>query len=135
MGRKGWKTVATRAGWFEVTSTSVQWPKVNGKLDDACLKPQPRVRGRWQDAPALVGRWKRGVARAADSPFSATVRSLEAALAALGPEESVVKIEIAGARDKVARLEQAIAAMGDFKGGREDTLVAALKRAQKDAQD
>ena len=72
-------------------------PKVKGKLDDAHLKPQPRVCGRWQDAPAPVGRWKRGVARAADCPFSAKVRSLEAALAALGSEESIAKTEIASA--------------------------------------
>ena len=112
----------------------------------------------WQDV-APTGRWKRGGvgARPADSP-STKVRSLEAALAALGPEESVAKTEIAGAlkrvreqevasvrvdpdakvvaaREKVARLEQAIAAMGDFKGPEMDTLVTALKHAQKDAQE
>ena len=85
-------------------------------------------------------------------------RSVEAALAAFGPEESAAKTEIASAlkrvreqevasvrvdpdakvvaaRDKVARLEQAIAAMEDFKGAEMDTLVSALKRAQKDAQE
>ena len=78
-------------------------------------------------------------------------------LAAFGSEESVAKIEIASAlkrvreqevasvrvdpdakvvaaRDKVARSEQAIAAM-DFKGAEMDTVVSALKRAQKDAQE
>ena len=78
--------------------------------------------------------------------LSTKVRSLEAALAALGPEESVAKTEIAGAlkrvreqevesvrvdpdakvvaaRDKVARPDQPIAAMGDFKGPEMDTLV------------
>ena len=133
----------------------MQWPKVNGKLDDSNLKPQSRVRGRWQDAPAPVGRWKRGVrVRAADSPFSAKVCCLEAALAALGPEESVAKTEIASAlkrvreqevasvrvdpdakvvaaRDIVARLEQAIAAMGDFKGPEMDTRLSAETSAER----
>ena len=88
---------------------------------------------------------------------STKVSSLEAALAALGPEESVAKTKIAAlkrvreqevaslrvdpdvkvvaVRDKVPRLEQAIAAMEDFKGPEMDTLVTALKRAQKDAQE
>ena len=53
-------------------------------------------------------RWKRGVgARAADSPFSAKARSLEAALAALGPEESVAKTEIASAVKRVREQEVA----------------------------
>ena len=38
-------------------------------------------------------------------------------------------------RDKVTRLEQAIAAMVDLKGPAMDALVAALKRAQQDAQE
>ena len=57
---------------------------------------------------ALVGRWKRGVgAGAADSPFPAKARSLEAALAALGPEESVAKTEIASALKRVRKQEVA----------------------------
>ena len=163
MVRRGWSAIPAPSGWYEVIRgprpPSVQWPKGNGKFDDTGLKPEPRVRGRWQHVVAPTGRWKRGGvgARAADSP-STKVRSLEAALAALGPEESVAKTQIAGAlkrvreqevasvrvdpdarvvaaRDKVARLEQAIAAMGDFKGPEMDTLATALKRAQKDAQE
>ena len=89
---------------------------------------------------------------------SSKVRSLEAALAALGPEESSAKTEIglalkqvreqataqvafdpearmAAGHNKVARLEQAIAAMGDLKGPAMDALVTALKRAQQEAQE
>ena len=74
------------------------------------------------------------------------------------PEESSAKAEIAGASkrvreqevasvrvvpdaklvaavDRVARLEQAVAATGDFKGAEMDTLVSLLKREQKDAQE
>ena len=39
------------------------------------------------------------------------------------------------ARDKVARLEQAIAAMGNYQGPELDVLVAALKKAQKESQE
>ena len=38
-------------------------------------------------------------------------------------------------KNRVARLEQAVAAMGDFKGAALDALVVALKRAQRDAQE
>ena len=83
---------------------------------------------------------------------------LEAVLAALGPEESTAKTEItvalqrareqdtpqvrfdpearvAAGRARVARLEQAISALGDMKGPPMDALVVALKRAQQDAQE
>ena len=43
--------------------------------------------------------------------------------------------KVVAAWDKVARLEQAIASMEDFKGAEMDGLVAALKRVQKDAQE
>ena len=61
MCRKGWNTVATSAGWFEVIRgphpPSVQWPKANVKLDKSNLKPQSRVRGRWQ-LPRQRKRWR-----------------------------------------------------------------------------
>ena len=83
-----------------------------------------------------------------------TVRSK--LLAALGPEDSSAKTELEGAlkraktqestptrvdpdarvgatRDRVARLEQAISAMGNSQGPEMDVLVASLKKAQRDA--
>ena len=80
------------------------------------------------------GRWNRG-----DSQRSAKIRILAGALAALGPEDSSAKTELEGAlkrakaqegtptridpdarvgaaRERVARLEQAIAAMGNCQG-------------------
>ena len=75
---------------------SLQWPKVNRKLD-LNLKPQSHD-----------GRTPRHmVVRAADSPFSAKARSLEAVLAAVGPEESVAKTEIASALKRVREQEVA----------------------------
>ena len=161
MPRRGWSAVPTPAGWFEVIRgprpPSVQWPpgKGKGKKEDVSVQSVPR--GRWQQgAQSQGGRWKRGPN--ATSQSSPKVRSLEAALAALGPEESSAKTEIglalkrvreqataqvvfdpearmAAGRDKVARLEQAIAAMGDLKGPAMDALVTALKRAQQEAQE
>ena len=43
--------------------------------------------------------------------------------------------KVVAARDKVARLEQAIAAMWDSRGIEMDTLISAIKREQKDAQE
>ena len=54
------------------------------------------------------------------------VREQEVASFRVDPDAKVV-----AARDKVARLEQAIAAMGDFKGAKMDTLLKVLKRARK----
>ena len=45
------------------------------------------------------------------------------------------KARMAAGRDKVARLEQAIAATRDLKGPAMDALVTALKRAQQNAQE
>ena len=117
MPRRGWSAVPTPAGWFEVIRgprpLSVQWPlgKGKGKKEDVSVQSVPH--GRWQQgAQSQGGRRKR----------STKVRSLEAALAALDPEESsrvreqataqVVfdpEARMAAGRDKVARLEQAIA--------------------------
>ena len=89
MCRKGWNTVATPAGWFEVIRgprpPSVQWPKVNVKLDKSNLKPQSRVRGRWQDRHLLV----------------------VGTLAALDPEHSFAKTEIGSALKWVREQEVA----------------------------
>ena len=85
------------------------------------------------------------------------MRSLEAALAALGPEDSFAKIEVESAlrrakqgipvacvdpdirvlaaRERVSRLERALAAMEDFEGPEALSLRTALKRAQEDAQE
>ena len=144
MPRKGWSVMPTPAGWFEVIRgprpPSVQWPpgKGKGKTEDSSV--QPAARGRWQHGlQTQVGRWKRGGGHVAATQSSSKVRSLEAALAALGPEESSAKTEItvalqrareqdtpqvrfdpearvAAGRDRVARLEQAISVLGDLKG-------------------
>ena len=78
---------------------------------------------------------------------SSKVRSLEAALVALGPEDSSAKTKVAAvltrareqetpqvwfdpdakvavARDRAARLQTAIAAMGDIEGAEMDALKA-----------
>ena len=83
---------------------------------------------------------------------------LAGALASLGPEDSSAKTEFEGAlkrakaqegaptridpdarvgaaRERVARLEQAIAAMGNCQGPELDMLIISLKKAQKDAQE
>ena len=119
---------------------------VGPQVRSGASSPQGRVR-------CAVGRWNKGdrVAR------SAKVRSLVGALAALGPEELYARMEIEGAlkraeadstpnrvdpdarvdaaRDRVARLEQAIAAMGNFLGPEMDVLVASSKKAQKESQE
>ena len=118
--------------WFEVIRSSTRPPgKGKGKED---IGAQSVPRGRWQQA-AQGGRWKGPIAT---SQSSSKVRSLEAAMAAMGPEEST-KTEIALAlkrvreqetahvvfdpearmavgRDTVVRLEQVLAAMEDLKG-------------------
>ena len=64
--------------------------KGKGK-EDVSVQSVPR--GRWQQgAQSQGGRWKRGPN--ATSQSSSKVRSLEAALATLGPEESSAKTEI-----------------------------------------
>ena len=161
MPRKGWSVMPTPAGWFEVIRgprpPSVQWPPSKGKGKTEDPSAQAVARGRWQHGQTQVGRWKRG-GHVATPQSSSKVRSLEAALAALGPEESTAKTEItvalqrareqdtppvrfdpeakvAAGRARVARLEQAISALGDMKGPPMDALVVALKRAQQDAQE
>ena len=78
-------------------------------------------------------------------------------MAALGPEDCATKIELAAlkrakeqdsvldkrdpdtrmavARERVSRLEKALTALGDFDGVEVESLRAALKRAQKEAQE
>ena len=78
--------------------------KGKGKKEDVGVQSVPR--GRWQQgAQSQGGRWKRGPN--ATSQSSSKVRSLEAALAALGPEESSAKTEIGLALKRVR--EQATA--------------------------
>ena len=158
MPRKGWSVMPTPAGWFEVIRgprpPSVQWPPAKGKGKTE-YPVQAVARGRWQHGQTQVGRWKRGRDHIASTQSSWKVRSLDAALAALGPEESPGKTEItvalqrareqntpqvrfdpearvAAGRARVARLEQAISALGDMKGPPMDV---ALRRSQQDAQE
>ena len=102
MPRKGWSAVPTPAGWFEV---------IRG------LRPPGKGKGQerrlvsfhvavWQQgAQILLGRWKRGPI--ATSQSSSKVRSLEAAMATLGLEESSAKTEIALAFEYVIKHETA----------------------------
>ena len=144
MPRRGW-TPADSAGWVQI----LRGPRPPAPMWPTRTKPQPVA------ATPTQGRWKRtnGGDR---SP--AKVRSLEAALAALGPEDCATKNEletalkrakeqpslqvrtdpdtkIAAARERVSRLEKAITALGDFDGVEVENLKAALKRAQKEAQE
>ena len=125
----------------------MQWPKGKGKGNqDVQQRPEasgPRPGG----ARFSGGRWNRG-----DSQRSAKIRSLVGALAALGPEDSSAKTELEGAlkraktqestptrvdpdarvgaaRDRVARLEQAISAMGNSQGPEMDGSRAILAQA------
>ena len=83
MPRKGWSVMPTPAGWFEVIRgprpPSVQWPpsKGKGKTEDPSVQ--------------AVGR---GAVILPPPQSSSKIPSLEAALAALGPEESTAKTEI-----------------------------------------
>ena len=100
------------------------------------------------------GRWNRGDR----STESEKIRSFFGALAALGPEDTSAKTEMkvalkrakaqesvparvdpgarmGAARDKVARLEQAIATTGNCQGRELDVLFAALKKAKKESQE
>ena len=137
MPRKGWSSIPVSDGWLQVLRgprpPAAKWPRAS--------KPQP------------TGHAKLGPVT---SSSQSKVRSLEAALAALGPDDSTTKAEVeaalrrakqggvvtrvdpdtrvAAARERVARLERALAAMGDIEGPEVSILRTALKRAQKDAQ-
>ena len=152
MPRRGWSAVPTPAGWFEVIRgprpLSVQWPKGKGKgkLDNGANVNLQSGAG----SGCPVGRWKRGGVGVPQS--SSKVRSLEAALVASAKTEVAAALtrakeqattqvrfdpdaKVAAARDRAARLQTAIGALGDIEGAEMDALKAALKRALKDAQE
>ena len=160
MVRRGWSAIPAPAGWYEIIRgprpPSVQWPKKGkgkGNQDDVGVQHRGGAGIPGSGARVPGGRWNRG-----DSQRSAKIRSLAGALAALGPEDSSAKTELEGAlkrakaqegaptrfdpdarvgaaRERVARLEQAIAAMGNCQGPELDMLITSLKKAQKDAQE
>ena len=142
MVRRGWSAVATPAGWYEIIRgprpPSVQWPKGKGKGNQDVQQRAEASGPRPGGARFSGGLWNRG-----DSQRSTKIRSLGGALAALGPEDSSAKTELEGAlkrakaqestptrvdpdarvgaaRDRVARLEQAISAMGNSQGPKMD---------------
>ena len=150
MVRRGWSAVATPAGWYEIIRgprpPSVQWPKGKGKGNQHVQQRAEASGPRPGGARFSGGLWNRG-----DSQRSTKIRSLVGALAALGPEDSSAKTELEGAlkrakaqestptrvdpdarvgaaRDRVARLEQAISAMGNSQGPKMDVLVASLRK-------
>ena len=133
MQRKGWSSIPVSDGWLQVLRgpqpPAAKWPRAS--------KPQP------------TGHAKLGPVT---SSSQTKVRSLEAAL---GPDDLTTKAEVetalrrakqggvvtrvdpdtrvAAARERVTRLERALAAMGDIKGPEVSIFRTALKRAQKDA--
>ena len=128
MGRKGWSSVATPAGWFEVIRgprpPSVQWPKGNGKFDDTGLKPEET--SPWPLAGCRTD-WslEERRSRCPTSRFSINEGpQFGTALAVLGPEESVAKTEIAGALKRVR--EQEVASVRD-----PDKVVAAREKVAR----
>ena len=125
MPRKGWSSIPVSDGWLQVLRgprpPAAKWPRAS--------------------KPPSVG--------PATNQSHAKVRSLEAALAALGPDDSTTKAEVeavlrrakegcvvtrvdpdtrvAAARERVARLERALAAMEDSEGPEVTSLRTALK--------
>ena len=81
------------------------------------------------------GRWNRGF------PEDTSVKKeIEGALKRAEAQESAAAradpdTRTGAASDKVARLEQAIAAMRNYQGPELDVLVAALKKAQKESSE
>ena len=139
MPRRGWSAFPVSDGWVQVLRgprpPAAKWPMAPKQHSVASGHSKPTTAGQTQTK----------------------VRSLEAALAALGPEESVAKAEVesalqrakqgsrvtrldpdtkvAVARERVAWLERTLAAMGDFEGPEVASLRTALKQAQKEAKE
>ena len=140
MPRRGW-TPADSAGWVQILRGPHPQHQCGRRERSHSLLPRHLPQGRWKRT--------NGGDR---SP--AKVRSLQAALAALGPGNCATKIEfetalkrakeqpslqvrmdpdtkIPPARERVSRLEKAITALGNFDGVEVENLKAALKRAHR----
>ena len=144
MVRRGWRSVATPSGWYEVIRgprpPSVQWPLA------------PKGKGRGKEKPVLVPRAPQKVPQKAQQ--QSKVGRLEAALHALGQEQSSVRASleealksakaevpkfvhpqqrVAEASARVERLEAALKVLGEDDPDAEPWKVA-LKRAKVQAQ-
>ena len=158
MPRRGWSTIATPGGWFEVIRgprpPSVQWPvaakgtgKGKGKEKPAGSAAEKKGDGKRQSASTSQ--------KKVPSPKGQSkVDRLQAALQALGPEESVVKTalveainsakaeapkpvhpqqKVAEASARVGRLEAALRLLGEDDPDAEPLKVA-LKQARMQAR-
>ena len=115
MPRRGWSSLPTPSGWYEVVRgprpQSVQWPR----------------RQQWYSSNQWSGQWP-AVSESRRTPIRR--RWHRNNVPRLNPDEAK-----AAARTRVDRLETALAALGETESAEARGLHAALKEAQRAAQE